>query len=193
MPPFQKIPYSWRWLVCLLPVFVVALVITAGFYDGLDPKPVLGPFPQKGGNGPSAPDSLPGVIRALWAPLVLPIAAPVFTTIDGKTNPPPPPDELVHTEPLGKWIFIPVLAPATSATMAAFFPPVSHVENLGSPATGFLNHYSRSTQKLAKDAAPIQGQSQASLHVRHDFLDGYSVNSHLLYIHVIPCNGANGQ
>ncbi|AEO55737.1 hypothetical protein MYCTH_2142698 [Thermothelomyces thermophilus ATCC 42464] len=69
-------------------------------------KPAADPFYQRYGKGPPALDDLPDAIRAIWAPLVLPITAPVFTTIDEETKHLPLPGELLHAKPLGKRICI---------------------------------------------------------------------------------------
>jgi len=320
MPPFQNLPHSWRRLVYLLPVFIVTLVLAAGLYNGAIPKPVLpkvvfnpaaDPFPQKCGDGPPALDSLPDVIRALWAPLVLPITAPTFTAIDGEEKRLPPPEELVHTEPLGKRVLILDLDNRDFTENGNIFSSsLPTWDNLAAPAAGFLGHYlyamihgysykflrapkyddraphwskivftmemlkqydvvimmdsdamfatpqvplewllnywkigpevlvamaedplaehnldarrkvninsgfiiaqaGNLTQRLFKDWAecpsetrypgcaewkkrPFHEQSAFSSHVRYDFLDGYSIDTHPQYIRTVPCAEANG-
>ncbi|KAL2152823.1 hypothetical protein VTH82DRAFT_3978 [Thermothelomyces myriococcoides] len=71
-----------------------------------DLKSTVDPFYHNCGKGPPAVDDLPDVIRALWAPFVLPITAPVFTTIDGVAKHLPHQGALVHTKPLGKQVCI---------------------------------------------------------------------------------------
>ncbi|KAK4245126.1 hypothetical protein C7999DRAFT_43316 [Corynascus novoguineensis] len=218
MPPFQKIPYSWRWLVYLLPILVVAPVLTAGLYDGLDPE-------------------------TCSAPLVLPITAPVFTTIDGETKHLSPPlDELVHTEPLGKRICILDVDTRDFSDNGGaffFFFLFPTWKNLGSPAAGFLNHhlYAIITATLMIDsdamfttptgasewllnywkarpevlvatAEDAMGNRNNDIRGRVNrlfkdwaecpytsatiFFDGYSIDSHALSIHTRQCNEANG-
>jgi hypothetical protein len=82
------------------------------------------------------------VIRALWAPLVVPITSPSFTTLDGEEKHLPPPEELVHTQPLGKRILIMDIDNRQFEGYGSIFsktPPTW--DNLGGPAAGFLSHY----------------------------------------------------
>jgi hypothetical protein len=251
------------------------------------------------------------VIRAFWAPLVLPITAQTFTTIDGETKQLPPPSELVHTQPLGKRICIFDIDNRDFADNGGIFSEeLPTWENLGSQAAGFISHYlyamihgysykfirspkyadraphwskviftkellkeydivvmldsdamfstpqvplewllnywrigpevlvamaedpagdpnfdvhhkpnvnsgfiiaqaGEQTQQLFKDWAecpsetrypgcavwkdrPFHEQSAFSSHVRYDFLDGYSIDTHPMYIRMLPCKEANG-
>jgi hypothetical protein len=273
--------------------------------------PASGPFHQNCGAGPPALDSLPDVIRALWAPLVLPITAPAFTTIDGEKKRLPPLSQLIHTEPLGQRICILDLDNREFVGNGDIFSSqLPAWDNLRGPAAGFLSHYlyamihgysykfirapnyadraphwakvvftremlkqydvvvmvdsdamfatpqvplewllnywkigpdtlvampedpaldpnydvrrrvnvnsgfiiaqaGEKTQRLFKDWAecpsetrypgcavwkqrPFHEQSAFSSHVRYDFLDGYSIDSHPQYIRTIPCHEANG-
>jgi hypothetical protein len=283
----------------------------------LAPRPKLAfgdqssPFHQKCSDRPSTLDSFPDVIRALWAPLVLPITSPAFTTLDGEEKRLPPPEELVHTQPLGKRVLIMDIDTRDFAGNGSIFAPTLPTwENLGSSASGFLSHYlyatihgysykfirapkykdrapqwskvvftkellkeydivvmldhdamfvtpqvplewllnywkigpetlvamaedpngepnfdsrhrvninsgfiiaqaGKKTQRLFKDWAEcpeetrypgcavwkdplFHEQSAFSSHVRYDFLDGYSIDSHPQYIRMLPCQEANG-
>ncbi|KAH6640113.1 hypothetical protein F5144DRAFT_559402 [Chaetomium tenue] len=321
MMPLQNLPQAWRRLVFFAPAFVVTLVLAAGIYNGSIPKPSLptvvfddpsaGPFHQRCGDEPPTLDNLPDVIRALWAPLVVPITAPVFTTIDGEKKRLPPSAELIHTEPLGKRVCILDLDNREFTDHGDVFSyRLPAWNNLRGPAAGFLSHYlyamihgysykfvrapkypdraphwskvvftkellkqydvvvmmdadamfstpqvplewllnywrigpealvampedpldhpnydvrhrvnvnsgfiiaqaGEKTQRLFKDWAecpsetrypgcavwkkrPFHEQSAFSSHVRYDFLDGYSIDSHPQYIRTIPCTEANG-
>jgi hypothetical protein len=324
MTALQNLPQSWRRLVFLLPVLVVTLILATGLYNGSIPKPPIpkvtfGDHPNSPGpsihqtcpDGPSALDRVPDVIRALWAPLVLPITAPTFTTIDGEVKNLPPPGELIHTQSLGKRICIfDIDNRDFTGNGSIFSDSVPAWDNLGHPAAGFLSHYlyaqihgysykfirapkyadraphwskvlftkellkeydivvmldydamfpspevplewllnywkigpevlvamaedpagepnfdnrhranvntgfiiaqaGEMTQRLFKDWAecpdetrypgcaiwkdkPFHEQSAFSSHVRYDFLDGYSIDTHPQYIKHLPCKEANG-
>jgi hypothetical protein len=321
MTVLQSLPQSWRRVIFLLPVLVMTLILATGLYNGSIPKPTLPkvvfddpsrcPFHQQCGTGPPLLDSLPDVIRALWAPLVLPITAPKFKTIDGELKHLPSPGELVHNETLGKRICILDIDNREFADDGSIFSDkLPTWDNLRSPAAGFLGHYlyamihgysykfirapkyadraphwakviftkellkeydivvtvdydamfatpevpiewllnywkigpetlvamaedpagnpnfdvrhkvninsgfiiaqaGEKTQRLFKDWAecpsetrypgcavwkekPFHEQSAFSSHVRYDFLDGYSIDTHPQYIRMLPCKEANG-
>lgn len=70
------------------------------------------------------------------------VTAPSFTTLDGEEKRLPPPNELVHTQPLGKRVCILDLDNRDFADDGGIFskrPPTW--DNLGKPAAGFLSHY----------------------------------------------------
>ena len=81
------------------------------------------------------------MIRALWAPLVLPITAPKFTTIDGELKHLPSPSELAHNETLGKRICILDVDNREFTNDGDIFSDkLPRWDNLGHPAAGFLSH-----------------------------------------------------
>ncbi|KAK4150436.1 hypothetical protein C8A00DRAFT_18028 [Chaetomidium leptoderma] len=151
MAAFHNLPQAWRRVVFLLPVLVITLILATGLYNGTIPKPPIpkvvfggdhstGPFHQQCGTGLPLLDSFPDVIRALWAPLVLPITAPKFTTIDGEEK--QLPDKLVHTTPLGKRICIMDIDNRDfTGDGAIFADQLPTADNLEAPAAGFVSHY----------------------------------------------------
>jgi hypothetical protein len=72
----------------------------------------------------------------------VPITAASFTTLDGTEKRLPPPEELVHTQPLGKRVCILDVDTRDLAGDGSIFshelPPW---DKLGSPSAGFLSHY----------------------------------------------------
>ncbi|SPQ23515.1 aee1a434-95fe-40b3-8802-dd5a24d2d1e5 [Thermothielavioides terrestris] len=153
MAALHNLPQSWRRLVFLLPVLVITLILATGLYNGSIPKPPIpkvtfGDTPSPSlshtncETGSPALNSIPDAIRALWAPLVVPITAPTFTTIDGEEKHLPPPNELVHTEPLGKRVCIfDIDNRDFSGNDSIFYDHLPAWDDLGNPAAGFLSHY----------------------------------------------------
>lgn len=260
---------------------------------------------------PAFLDSTPDLIRALWAPLVVPITAPTFTTLGGIEKRLPAPEELVHTQPLGKRICIlDVDTRDLDGDGSIFWDKLPSWDKLGRPSAGYISHYlysaihgysyrfvrapkyadraphwskviftrellkeydmvvmldydtmfpspelplewllnywkigpdvlvamaedpnvdrnfdlrhrvnvnsgfiiaqaSNNTQRLFKDWAECPSetrykgcatwkdtvfheQAAFSSHVRYDFLDGYSIDTHPQYIRMLPCSEANG-
>ncbi|KAL2017428.1 hypothetical protein VTK56DRAFT_2084 [Thermocarpiscus australiensis] len=320
MSALQNFPQSWRRLVFLLPVLVITLILATGLYNGSLPKPrlpkvVFDPPPPDPHHTSCAPSDGPGdvseLIRALWAPLVVPITAPTFMPLNGTEKQLPPPEELIHTEPLGKRVCIlDVDTRELDGESSIFAQRPPSWDKLGSPSAGFLSHYlyamihgyeykfvrapkyadraphwskviftkellkhydvvvmldydamfpspelplewllnywkigpevmvamaedpaggpnfdlrhrvninsgfiiaqaSENTQRLFKDWAECPSetrypgcavwkdklfheQAAFSSHVRYDFLDGYSIDTHPQYIRMLPCDEANG-
>lgn len=152
MTALQNLPQSWRRLVFLLPVLVVTLILATGLYNGSLPKPRLPKvfshdpqpevFHQTPCATPAALDSFPDLIRALWAPLVLPITAPSFTTLDGTKMRLPPAGELIHHQSLGKRICIlDIDTRDLNGDGSIFSDQAPRWDSLGSPSAGFLSHY----------------------------------------------------
>ncbi|KAK1759990.1 hypothetical protein QBC47DRAFT_373412 [Echria macrotheca] len=155
MPSLAAIPQSWRRLVILLPIVVISLLVTAALLNGPLPKPRLpkvtfgdpaptGPLHNecKTNNESSRLDDIPSLIRALWAPLVVPITAPSFTTLDGTVKKLPPPNELVHTESLGKRICIlDVDTRPLDEEGDVFGGKLPTWDNIKPRSAGFLSHY----------------------------------------------------
>ncbi len=82
------------------------------------------------------------MIRALWAPLLLPITAPKFITSDGEEKHLPPQGELFHTEPLGKRVLIMDIDNREfSGNGTIFSDPLPRWEDLAGPSAGFTSHY----------------------------------------------------
>lgn len=78
----------------------------------------------------------------MWAPLVLPITAPTFTTLDGTEKELPPAHELIHTEPLGKRVCILDVDTRPLNTTGDIFSPDPLLYHTMEPrSAGFLSHY----------------------------------------------------
>ncbi|KAK4643878.1 hypothetical protein QC763_404310 [Podospora pseudopauciseta] len=154
MAAFQNMPQAWRRLIFLIPVLIITLILASGLYTGSLPKPRMpkvvfddshGPFHSdcQANHTPPNLDSLPDIIRALWQPLILPITAPRFVTLDGTEKLLPPQNELVHTKPMGKRICILDVDTRDLAGEGSIFysEGVPPWDKLGSPSAGFLSHY----------------------------------------------------
>ncbi|KAK3937954.1 hypothetical protein QBC46DRAFT_174552 [Diplogelasinospora grovesii] len=154
MSALPSIPQSWRRIVLLLPVIVVALGFTTGFFGSslkpklpkvvFEPESPPGPFHRecKTANESSRLDELSDVIRALWAPLVLPVTEPTFTTLDGDKKHLPPTEQLIHTKSLGKRICIlDVDTRGLSGDGDVFGSHLPTWGNLAFSSAGFLSHY----------------------------------------------------
>ncbi|KAL2264341.1 hypothetical protein VTK26DRAFT_6584 [Humicola hyalothermophila] len=147
MTSLQNLPQSWRRTLFLLPVLVISLILVTGLYNGSLPKPSLPRvvFPGQASVIQSNPtlDSVPDLIRALWAPLVLPMTAPTFTSQWKNTQLHlPPPEELIHTQPLGKRVCIlDVDTRDLDGEGSIFADSPPQWDNLKNPSAGFLSHY----------------------------------------------------
>ena len=87
-------------------------------------------------------DDVQALIRAMWAPLVLPVTAPSFTTLDGTEKKLPPAAELIHTEPLGKRVCIlDVDTRPLDGTGDIFSPEPLLYHSIEPRSAGFLSHY----------------------------------------------------
>ncbi|KAK3693068.1 hypothetical protein B0T22DRAFT_475916 [Podospora appendiculata] len=154
MTALPSFPQSWRRLVLLLPVVIVTIALITGYFnESFRPRlPKVSfsdpanssPFHSecKSDNQTSHLESLPGIIQALWAPLVFPITGPTFTTLDGTEKHLPPADQLIHTQTFGKRICIldvdtrPLENPGS-----VFASELPTWDNLRPPSAGFLSHY----------------------------------------------------
>ncbi|KAK0710282.1 hypothetical protein B0T26DRAFT_743378 [Lasiosphaeria miniovina] len=134
-----SVPQSWRRLLFLLPVLVIALGLATGLYSGSLPKPK---FLECKSNDTNPFHNLHDIIHALWAPLVVPINQPTFTTIDGAEKSLPAPEELTHTEKLGRRLLIlDVDTRPLSEEGSVFGESLPTWDNLKNPSAGFLSHY----------------------------------------------------
>ncbi|GAB1315333.1 hypothetical protein MFIFM68171_05543 [Madurella fahalii] len=157
MTTLQHFSQSWRRLVFLLPVLVILLILATGLYNGSLPRPRLpkvvlddhaGPVPTQQKCEPAAadpsasPNSVPDLIRALWAPVVVPITAPTFMTLAGVEKRLPAPEELVHTRPLGKRVCIlDVDTRGLDGDGSIFWDKLPAWDKLGNPSAGYISHY----------------------------------------------------
>ncbi|KAK3381099.1 hypothetical protein B0H63DRAFT_474912 [Podospora didyma] len=153
MSAFPNVPQQWRRLIVLLPIAVVTLALLTGLYNGALPKPKLptvsfsdpkNHFNQecKAKNELEPLDGLADAIRALWQPLVVPINASSFTTLDGAVKELPPQSELTHLEKLGKRIVIlDVDTRPLTEDGSIFSENLPTWDNLRNPSAGFISHY----------------------------------------------------
>ncbi|KAK3349220.1 hypothetical protein B0T25DRAFT_237439 [Lasiosphaeria hispida] len=155
MTAISAIPQSWRRLLFLLPIVIISLVVTAGLLHGPIPRPRLpkvifgedtrtGPLHSecKANNETSRLDGLPDVIRAIFAPVLLPITAPSFTTLDGTVKNLPPADQLIHKVSLGKRICILDVDTRDLTDEGSIFSDhLPLYDNLRPASAGFLSHY----------------------------------------------------
>jgi hypothetical protein len=87
-------------------------------------------------------ENVASIIRTLWAPLVLPITAPQFTTAGGKVRKLPPPEKLVQREPMGSRILILDIDNRDFNDEGGIFSKdVPTWDHLASHSAGFLSHY----------------------------------------------------
>ncbi|KAK3315745.1 heterokaryon incompatibility protein-domain-containing protein [Apodospora peruviana] len=152
-----SIPQSLRRLLLILLAAIILLAVATGFFgESFRPKlpkvPIVfsnrpssgGPFYQecRPENETNALDTLPDIIRALWAPLVVPITSPTFRTFDGTDKRLPPPNKLIHTQPLGKRICIlDVDTRHLSDDGNVFSSRLPTWDTLKPASAGFLSHY----------------------------------------------------
>ncbi|KAL1841764.1 hypothetical protein VTJ49DRAFT_6602 [Mycothermus thermophilus] len=146
---------SCRRISLLLLVISLALAVAAGLYHGFftrptrpkvvfyEPSELSDPAKQHSGTCTApALDSLAGIIRTLWEPLVLPITAPEFVTAGGKVKKLPPPEKLVQREPLGTRLLILDLDNRDFTDEGGVFATdVPSWDTLSMQSAGFLSHY----------------------------------------------------
>ncbi|EGO53895.1 hypothetical protein NEUTE1DRAFT_118000 [Neurospora tetrasperma FGSC 2508] len=143
-----------RRLLIILPVVFVTLLLLTGLFNHesfrstlptvVMPKVVITTNPSScAANQTSGPlDNLSSIIQALYAPLVVPITTPTFTTRDGTVKRLPPASELIHHKSLGKRICILDVdtRPHTGAG-GVFSSSLPTWDALSPASAGFLSHY----------------------------------------------------
>ncbi|KAK0629241.1 hypothetical protein B0T17DRAFT_489075 [Bombardia bombarda] len=154
MSALPSIPQSWRRLILLVPAVIFAIaIVTSLYHGGLRPAlpQVIVPAVDKNDDihaatttttTTTALDNIPALVRALWAPLVVPITAPVFTALDGTEKRLPPVHELIHTTPLRSRICIlDVDTRPLDEDGHVFSPTMPTWDALRSQSAGFMGHY----------------------------------------------------
>lgn len=87
-------------------------------------------------------DLLPDLLRQLWAPLIVPMTEPAFTTRDGTVKKLPDNKPLIHTHPLGKRICIlDVDTRDHTEEGAVFASTLPKFSNIKLQTAGYLSHY----------------------------------------------------
>ncbi|KAK4139556.1 uncharacterized protein C8A04DRAFT_32944 [Dichotomopilus funicola] len=149
MTPLQYYLQGRRRLVLILPIVGLALLLAAGLYQGSIPQPPLpkvvfgdSPENERYDSGQPQANDLPSLIRALWAPVVLPITAPSFTTIDGLRKQLPRPNHPIHATPLGKRVCVLDVDNRGFDDEGGIFSNQLPVwDRVNGSTAGFLSHY----------------------------------------------------
>ncbi|KAK0640588.1 hypothetical protein B0T16DRAFT_334822 [Cercophora newfieldiana] len=150
------VPQSWRRVVVLLPLVLIALAVTASLLNGPLPRPK---FPKVSFQRPESPsgslcgteqssdgttpaDDIPNLLRTLWSPTRLSVTSPEFVTLDGTLKRLPPAEELIHKQPLGKRICILDVDNRPLDEQGDIFANnTPTAENMLPRTAGFLSHY----------------------------------------------------
>ncbi|KAM7185718.1 hypothetical protein V8F33_012228 [Rhypophila sp. PSN 637] len=160
--------HSWRRVLLLLPLTLVIVGLIVGFFnEALGPNLYL-PFsfifcfPQSRSSNPDAHtfiecvppplsdrpptvnafELLPDLLRQLWAPLLVPLTEPAFTTRDGTIKKLPADKPLIHTHPLGKRICIlDVDTRELDEKGDIFASTLPKFSNIKLQTSGYVSHY----------------------------------------------------